>query len=194
MAAKVTFELPNQDGEMVSSEDFAGEKYILYFYPRAMTPGCTTESCDFRDSSAEFADAGYRILGASPDSPSSNKKFKEKEGLNFDLLSDEDHSLAESLGAWGEKKAYGKVTQGLIRSTFVVDEEGKVVEAYRNVRAKGHVDRVKAEFDDGVLTVEFNANSVRVFGIAPRRSKYDSTLGRQLTNLVEVVEEPFYVM
>lgn len=145
MAEKVSFELKNQDGETVTSEDFEGKKYVMFFYPRAMTPGCTTESCDFRDSYSEFADAGYEIVGVSPDPPSRNKKFKEKEGLNFDLLSDEDHQLAESLGAWGEKKMYGKVSEGLIRSTFVVDEEGKVTEAYRNVRAKGHVDRVKAE-------------------------------------------------
>lgn len=141
----VSFNLVNQDGEPVSGSDFAGGKYVMFFYPRAMTPGCTTESCDFRDSYGEFADAGYSIVGVSPDPPSRNKKFREKEGLNFDLLSDEDHVLAESLGAWGEKKNYGKAYEGLIRSTFVVDENGKVVEAYRNVRAKGHVDRVKAD-------------------------------------------------
>lgn len=145
MADKVSFELKNQDGETVSSEDFQGKKYVMFFYPRAMTPGCTTESCDFRDSYSEFAEAGYEIVGVSPDPPARNQKFKEKEGLNFDLLSDEDHQLAESLGAWGEKKLYGKVSEGLIRSTFVVDEDGNLAEAYRNVRAKGHVDRVKAE-------------------------------------------------
>lgn len=145
MADTVTFELENQEGEPVSDRDLRGRKYVMFFYPRAMTPGCTTESCDFRDSYGEFADAGYSIVGVSPDPPSLNRKFKEEEGLNFDLLSDEDHVLAESLGAWGEKKLYGKTTEGLIRSTFVIDEEGEVVEAYRNVRAKGHVDRVKAD-------------------------------------------------
>lgn len=145
MTDKVSFELENQDGESVSSEDFQGKKYVMFFYPRAMTPGCTTESCDFRDSYSEFAEAGYEIVGVSPDPPARNKTFKEKEGLNFDLLSDEDHRLAESLGAWGEKKLYGKVSEGLIRSTFVVDEDGNLTEAYRNVRAKGHVDRVKAD-------------------------------------------------
>lgn len=143
MSDSVTFNLVNQDGEPVSDSDFAGGKYVMFFYPRAMTPGCTVESCDFRDNYADFADAGYSIVGVSPDPPSRNKKFQEKEGLNFDLLSDEDHSLAQSLGAWGEKKNYGKVYEGLIRSTFVVDEAGKVVEAFRNVRAKGHVERVK---------------------------------------------------
>lgn len=145
MTEKVTFELQNQDGDTVTSDDFEGRSYVMFFYPRAMTPGCTTESCDFRDSYSEFADAGYDVVGVSPDPPSRNKKFKELEGLNFDLLSDEDHRLAESLGAWGEKKMYGKVSEGLIRSTFVIDGQGEVTQAYRNVRAKGHVDRVKAE-------------------------------------------------
>ncbi len=145
MTDKVSFSLVNQDGDQVSSSDFSGKKYVMFFYPRAMTPGCTTESCDFRDSYSEFGDAGYGIVGVSPDPPSRNKKFQEKEGLNFDLLSDEDHALAESLGAWGEKKSYGKVTRGLIRSTFVIDEAGEVERAYRNIRATGHVARVKAD-------------------------------------------------
>lgn len=145
MTDKVSFTLANQDGETISDADFAGRKYVMFFYPRAMTPGCTVESCDFRDSYSEFSDAGYGIVGVSPDPPSRNKKFQEKEGLNFDLLSDEDHSLAESLGAWGEKKNYGKVFEGIIRSTFVIDESGEVELAYRNVRAKGHVGRIKAE-------------------------------------------------
>lgn len=145
MSDHVSFELPNQDGEVVSSADLAGRRYVMFFYPRAMTPGCTAESCDFRDSYDEFSEAGYDVVGVSPDPPSRNAKFKEKEGLNFDLLSDEDHQLAESLGAWGEKKMYGKTTEGLIRSTFVIDESGRVEKAYRNVRAKGHVGRVKAD-------------------------------------------------
>ena len=145
MPDQVTFELPNQDGQQVSSTDLAGRKYVMFFYPRAMTPGCTTESCDFRDSYAEFGEGGYEVIGVSPDPPSRNAKFREKEGLNFDLLSDEEHALAESLGAWGEKKLYGKTTEGLIRSTFVVDESGNVTKAYRNVRATGHVARVKAD-------------------------------------------------
>lgn len=145
MSDRVEFKLPNQDGEEVSSDDFAGRRYVMFFYPRAMTPGCTKESCDFRDSYSEFEAAGYQVVGVSPDPPSRNRKFKDKEGLNFDLLSDEDHGLAESLGAWGEKNLYGKVGQGLIRSTFVVDEEGRVDKAYRNVQATGHVARVKAD-------------------------------------------------
>ena len=145
MSDKVSFTLPNQDGETVSSDDLAGKSYVMFFYPRAMTPGCTVESCDFRDNYTAFADAGYEIIGVSPDKPASNAKFKEKENLNFDLLSDEDHALAESLGAWGEKKNYGKVYEGLIRSTFVIGPDGDVEKAYRNVRAKGHVEKVKAD-------------------------------------------------
>lgn len=145
MAQKVEFDLLNQDGDQVSSDDFAGKKYVVFFYPRAMTPGCTTESCDFRDSYSEFNDAGYEVVGVSPDPPSRNRRFKEKEDLNFDLLSDEDHDLAASLGAWGEKNLYGKLSQGLIRSTFVIDEDGEIEKAYRNVKATGHVARVKED-------------------------------------------------
>ena len=145
MASPVTFDLRNQNGDQVSSDDLAGKKYVMFFYPRAMTPGCTTESCDFRDSYTAFAESGYQVIGVSPDPPERNAEFKEKEGLNFDLLSDEDHALAESLGAWGEKKLYGKVSDGLIRSTFVVDEYGEVTKAYRNVKATGHVARVKQD-------------------------------------------------
>ncbi|MFP3882794.1 MAG: thioredoxin-dependent thiol peroxidase [Actinomycetota bacterium] len=145
MGQKVEFNLLNQDGEPVSSSDLAGRKYVLFFYPKAMTPGCTAESCDFRDSYTEFADAGYEILGVSPDPPELNKKFKEKEGLNFDLLSDEDHELTKALGAWGEKTVFGKKMVGLLRSTFVVDENGELEQEYRNVSAKGHVDQVKAD-------------------------------------------------
>jgi peroxiredoxin Q/BCP len=145
MAQTVEFSLPDQNGEEVSSDDLAGKKYVMFFYPRAMTPGCTQESCDFRDSYEEFSEAGYEIIGVSPDPPSRNHKFREKEGLSFDLLSDQDHALAESLGAWGEKTMYGKTTEGLIRSTFVIGVDGAVEKAYRGVRAQGHVARVKAD-------------------------------------------------
>lgn len=145
MAETVTFDLRNQDGKTVSSKDFSGHRLVMFFYPAAMTPGCTLESCDFRDSYQEFTDAGYDIIGVSPDPPSRNAKFKEKEGLNFDLLSDEDHALADELGAWGEKKMYGKTREGLIRSTFVIGPGGEVEKAYRNVKATGHVARVKQD-------------------------------------------------
>jgi thioredoxin-dependent peroxiredoxin len=145
MGDRVSFSLSNQEGVTVSDADFAGKKYVMFFYPRAMTPGCTTESCDFRDSYEEFGEAGYQVVGVSPDPPSRNRRFKDKEGLTFDLLSDEDTTLARSLGAWGEKSLYGKVTKGLIRSTFVIDEHGQVEKEYRNVKATGHVARVKAD-------------------------------------------------
>jgi peroxiredoxin Q/BCP len=145
MSERVEFNLPNQDGDFVSSADFAGRRLVMFFYPAAMTPGCTLESCDFRDNYDEFSDAGYEIVGVSPDSPSKNAKFKEKEGLNFDLLSDEDKELAISLGAWGPKTLYGKLMDGLIRSTFVIGPDGSVEKAYRNVKATGHVARIKAD-------------------------------------------------
>jgi peroxiredoxin Q/BCP len=145
MSQTVAFNLPNQDGDTVTSEDFAGRRLIMFFYPAAMTPGCTKESCDFRDSYDEFGEAGYDIVGVSPDSPARNAKFKEKEGLNFDLLSDEDKTLATSLGAWGEKTLYGKTMEGLIRSTFVIGPDGTLEKAYRNVKATGHVARLKEE-------------------------------------------------
>ena len=145
MSDTIEFSLPNQNGETVTSDDFAGHKLIMFFYPAAMTPGCTKESCDFRDSYDEFAQAGYEIVGVSPDKPSKNARFKEKEGLNFDLLSDEDKELATSLGAWGEKTLYGKTMEGLIRSTFVIGPDGQVEKAYRNVKATGHVARIKED-------------------------------------------------
>lgn len=145
MGERVTFSLSNQDGDTVTDADYSGRNYVMFFYPRAMTPGCTTESCDFRDNYTAFDEAGYDIVGVSPDKPGSNLEFKEKEGLNFDLLSDVDHELSESLGAWGEKKNYGKTYKGLIRSTFVINESGEVEKEYRNVRARGHVDRVRAD-------------------------------------------------
>ncbi|MGH8871963.1 MAG: thioredoxin-dependent thiol peroxidase [Acidimicrobiia bacterium] len=145
MPDTIEFSLPNQDGETVTSADFAGRRLIMFFYPAAMTPGCTKESCDFRDSYEEFAEAGYEIVGVSPDPPTKNARFKEKEGLNFDLLSDQDKKLANSLGAWGEKKLYGKTMEGLIRSTFVIGPDGEIEKAYRNVKATGHVARVKED-------------------------------------------------
>ena len=115
---------------------------VIFFYPKAMTPGCTTEACDFRDRLEPLSEAGYSVFGASPDSPELNAKFVDKERLTYPLLSDQDHSLAEKLGAWGIKKNYGKEYEGLIRSTFVVEKDGTISQAFRNVRAKGHAERV----------------------------------------------------
>jgi peroxiredoxin Q/BCP len=139
------FELTDQDGNVVRKDDFRGGRVVLFFYPRAMTPGCTTEACDFRDNYAAFREAGYSVVGVSPDPPERNARFREKERLGFPLMSDEDHRLAEALGAWGPKKRYGKEYEGLIRSTFVMGPDGTLLQAWHNVRAKGHVARVANE-------------------------------------------------
>lgn len=136
------FELIDDAGNKVVLDDFKGKNLIVYFYPKAMTPGCTTEACDFRDRSDRLQEAGYAVVGISPDPVSRLAKFKEKEHLSFPLLSDEDHAVAEAYGAWGTKKNYGREYEGLIRSTFVIGPEGKLERAYRNVRAKGHVERL----------------------------------------------------
>ncbi|SHK56230.1 thioredoxin-dependent thiol peroxidase [Thermocrinis minervae] len=116
-----------------------GKKLIVYFYPKDNTPGCTQEACDFRDSLSTLESMGYTVVGISPDSLDSHRKFKEKYGLNFILLSDEDKQVAKLYGAYGKKKMYGKETEGIIRSTFVIDEKGNIVLALYNVKAKGHV-------------------------------------------------------
>ncbi|RLJ70267.1 peroxiredoxin Q/BCP [Hydrogenivirga caldilitoris] len=128
-------------------KDFKGRKLILYFYPKDDTPGCTVEACDFRDNLNPLVSKGYLVVGVSPDSVSSHKKFKEKHGLNFPLLSDPDKKVAEAYGAYGEKKMYGKVTKGIIRSTFLIDEEGRIAKAWYNVKAKGHVEKLLKELE-----------------------------------------------
>lgn len=138
------FELTDHAGESVSLKDFADKKLLIYFYPKAFTPGCTAESCDFRDNYGAMSKAGYEIVGVSPDSPSKLADFRREYELPFPLLSDPDHEMAEAYGAWGTKKNYGKEYEGIIRSTFVV-EDGKVAHAWYNVRAKGHAERVAAE-------------------------------------------------
>ncbi len=126
-------------------KDFRGEKLILYFYPKDDTPGCTTEACDFRDNLSQLNSLGIKVVGVSPDSINSHKKFKEKYNLNFTLLSDPDHSVASAYGAYGEKKMYGKTKMGIIRSTFLIDEEGRLQKAWYNVKAKGHVEKILKE-------------------------------------------------
>ncbi|WP_231441973.1 thioredoxin-dependent thiol peroxidase [Brevibacterium zhoupengii] len=137
------FTLSNQDGKSVTLSEFKGQRVVVYFYPAAMTPGCTTEACDFRDSLSALSAAGLVVLGISPDKPEKLKKFAEKESLNFDLLSDPDKTMMEAWGAFGEKKNYGKVVQGVIRSTLVIDADGAVELAQYNVKATGHVARVR---------------------------------------------------
>ncbi len=137
-ASAPTFSLTNQHGETVSLADLASEKVMLYFYPAAATPGCTTQACDFRDNLNSLKSLGYTVVGVSPDKPAKLKRFAEKEGLNFELLSDEDASVQQAYGAWGKKSMYGKEYFGTIRSTFVI-EAGKVSHAFYNVKAKGHI-------------------------------------------------------
>ncbi|MGV9297412.1 MULTISPECIES: thioredoxin-dependent thiol peroxidase [Amycolatopsis] len=133
------FTLPDSTGKNVSLSDFRGQSVVVYFYPAAGTPGCTKQACDFRDNLAELNDAGYQVLGISPDKPEKLAKFVEAEGLTFPLLSDVDKEVLSAWGAFGEKKNYGRVYQGVIRSTFIVDAEGKIAKAAYNVRATGHV-------------------------------------------------------
>ncbi|MEC5178835.1 thioredoxin-dependent thiol peroxidase [Arthrobacter sp. CG_A4] len=139
------FTLKDADGKDVSLKDFRGRSAVVYFYPAASTPGCTKEACDFRDSLASMQHAGYDVVGISPDPVDKLAKFAAAEGLTFPLLSDEDHAVAESYGAWGEKKNYGRTYEGLIRSTVVVDSEGKVAAAQYNVRATGHVAKLRRD-------------------------------------------------
>ncbi len=134
--------LADESGHEVALRSFEGKRLIVFFYPKAMTPGCTTEACDFRDNYRAFLDAGFAVVGVSPDPPERNSRFKEQEGLPFPLLSDENHAVAEMFGAWGIKQNYGREYEGLIRSTFVIDPTGVLEAAYRNVRAKGHVTRL----------------------------------------------------
>lgn len=139
------FTLPDADGNPVSLSDYRGRRVILYFYPAAMTPGCTTQANDFSNALDDLAAAGVAVLGVSPDKPEKLRKFADNEGLTFPLLSDFDKGVMESYGAFGEKKLYGKLTVGVIRSTFVIDPEGKLENAYYNVKATGHVARIRKD-------------------------------------------------
>ena len=140
-----SFTLEDYTGQQFSLADYAGHKVILYFYPKASTPGCTKEACDFRDNLASLKSLGYIVLGVSPDKPAALEKFTAKESLTFPLLSDADHAVALAYGAWGEKKNYGKVYEGLIRSTFVINEQGIIELAQYNVRATGHVAKLRRD-------------------------------------------------
>ncbi len=140
------FNLPGIDAQgkeqNFTLRDLLQKKYlILYFYPKDSTPGCTTQACDFRDN-LNFLQEKAAVVGVSPDSLASHQRFKEKQALNFPLLSDPEKSLMQAFGAFGEKKNYGKVYQGVIRSTFIIDRQGKLIKALRNVKAKGHVERI----------------------------------------------------
>ena len=137
------FTLQDQHGNDVSLSDFRGESVIIFFYPAAMTPGCTKQACDFRDSVASLQAAGYRVLGISKDSVAKQLKFAEHDGLSYPLLSDTELSVHRLYGAYGKKKLYGKLVEGVIRSTFIVDGDGKLTTVLRNVKATGHVARIR---------------------------------------------------
>ena len=131
-----TFALTDQDGDTARLEDFAGSKLLIYFYPKALTPGCTTQSRAVSAAKDEFAGLNCKVVGISPDEPGKQKKFDDKHQLGFPLLSDPDHAVAEAFGVWGEKKMYGKTYMGIIRSAFLVDEDGKLIEAWHKVSPK----------------------------------------------------------
>jgi thioredoxin-dependent peroxiredoxin len=141
------FTLQDSEGRPVGLSDLLqdGRRVILYFYPAAMTPGCTKESCDFRDNLREFEQAGLSVVGVSPDTPDKLRRFRESEGLTFPLLSDTEREVLAAYGAYGEKKNYGKVVQGVIRSTVVIAPDGTVERGFYNVKATGHVERLKKE-------------------------------------------------
>ncbi len=139
------FSLPDADGGEVSLAALRGQRVIIYFYPAAMTPGCTKQACDFRDSRDDLAGAGYTVLGISPDKPAKLAKFRDRDGLSFPLLSDPGLEVLKAYGAYGEKMLYGKTTVGVIRSTFVIDAQGKIERAYYGVKATGHVARLRKD-------------------------------------------------
>ena len=139
------FRLPDQDGNLVASTDFKGQKVLIYFYPKDDTPGCTKEACQFNDNLQAFERAGIPVLGISRDDAESHQRFRAKYGLRFPLLTDADGSVAQAYGAWGERNIYGTTYTGVLRSTFLIDEQGNIERAWYNVKADGHAARVLAE-------------------------------------------------
>jgi len=139
------FTLNDADGNKVALKDFKGQRVIVYVYPAASTPGCTKQACDFRDTLSSFEKEGYAVLGLSPDKEAKLQKFRDKEGLTFPLLSDPEKAVLTAYGAFGEKKLYGKTVTGVIRSTFVIDPKGKIEHAFYNVKATGHVAKLRRD-------------------------------------------------
>jgi thioredoxin-dependent peroxiredoxin len=139
------FTLPTDNGDRLTLKDLRGRKVVLYAYPAAMTPGCTKQACDFRDSLGSLQAAGYEVIGISPDPPAKLAKFRERDAITFPLVSDQDKSVLTAYGAFGEKQMYGKTVTGVIRSTFVIDEDGNVERALYNVKATGHVAKLRRD-------------------------------------------------
>lgn len=137
------FSLPDQDGTTRKLSNFRGERVVLFFYPEAMTPACTMEACEFQESTAPLAAAGYRVLGVSRDAIEKLRRFADRDGLEYPLLSDPDTSVHRAYGAFGTKNSYGRIIEGVIRSTFVIDAEGNIEHALYNIKATGHVARVR---------------------------------------------------
>lgn len=144
-----SFTLPDADGNSVSLSDYAGKRVIVYFYPAAMTPGCTTEACDFTAARGALDDAGVTVIGISPDRPDKLAEFRTSSSLDLVLLSDPERTTLEAYGAYGEKQNYGRTVQGVIRSTFVIGPDGRIEKSWRNVKATGHVGRVLAQLGIG---------------------------------------------
>jgi len=142
------FSLPDEGGARVSLEDFEGRWVVLYFYPRDDTPGCTTEACDFTSGLAGFRSLDATVLGCSPDTPESHRKFIAKHNLRVKLLSDREHAVMEKYGAWGKKMMYGKTVEGVIRSTVLIDPAGKVAHHWRAVKAQGHAEKVRQRLEE----------------------------------------------
>lgn len=136
------FELPDENGKLHTLSDYRGRNVLLYFYPKDDTPGCTTEACEFRDDYNEYEKGGVVILGVSPDSPKSHKKFKEKYNLPFTLLADENHHVCEMYGVWGKKSMYGREYYGVLRTSFLIGSDGKLIEIFENVKPKGHSQQI----------------------------------------------------
>jgi thioredoxin-dependent peroxiredoxin len=142
-----TFTLPDQDGNPVSLDDFKGAKVLVYFYPADDTPGCTKEACQFNENLAGFQAAGVPVVGVSPDDAASHQRFRNKYGLRFPLLTDADHTVMDAWGAWGEKTSYGRRSVGVLRSTFLLDDQGRVERAWHNVKADGHAASVLSQLE-----------------------------------------------
>ncbi|RYM00003.1 thioredoxin-dependent thiol peroxidase [Sporolactobacillus sp. THM7-7] len=136
------FTLESTDGKKISTSDLKGKNVVLYFYPKDMTPGCTAEACDFRDQNSRFKEIDTAVIGISPDPVEKHRKFTEKHDLPFTLLADTDHAVAKAFGTWQKKKTFGREYMGIVRSTFVINKEGKVVKVWPKVKVKSHVDEV----------------------------------------------------
>jgi len=147
-ASAPAFTLPDQDGNPLNLPDLQGRWVVLYFYPKDDTPGCTTEACDFTAGLKEFEALNATVLGCSPDSAASHRKFIAKHDLKITLLSDENHAVMDSYGVWGEKNMYGKISQGVLRSTVLIDPEGKVAHHWKNVKAAGHAEQVRKKLEE----------------------------------------------